>query len=645
MTISILFWLSFALPGYALARRVLPDMVHEQGPLQTLAISTLAALVLLSPVSIIGYIFELPLIIATGWSVVLIAAALVDLTHTRTWGTLLRDLRTGAAPELILLAIVAFLSLGVGAAMEGDAVVHLARIRQIIDSGLTNTDPFCTGNTFFPIYHTNLLHVLYAIPAQLGAPDHFTPWFASLFWANLFIASGIYTLARTIWGSTFPAMVAVLYMLVAQHYAPFIAYPNQIAPHALLPIFLALVVRTCTAEKVTLRHAIVLAAAACVIGQVHGLYAGFALVVAFPPLVWTGFKAWRADKKRPAPIVLCALALLPALAFPAVTEYSRRAYGPPKPEQAQSDLAQSVDPGMFGFETPQNYKEIGAGMVVRDPFKGFGARGGWRYGALALGAILGLRSKRRRETAVYALAVTGVLAIYFGPPITTAALAILREGWVIDRLMRVPAVALAVLAAGGLAYMLEPKLNFWWARSGVSLFVMFLALIAAPGRAQTADQRAVSSRAERWNNFFKDATTTAEQAKQVDNRYFLDMYRKRREIFSTLFSPGETVLAHPISGMFLVAAADCRIIAPVHASLGVRDLRQRKQDLAQLMTPGIAWEQREQIMRKYDISHISLVALPSAGDYLQRAAIHGAERSIYPPENPRNPFIDILSLK
>ncbi len=638
MTISILFWLALVLPGYALARRVMPEMVDDKGPLQTFAVSTLGALALLSPVSIIGYAAGLPLIIPTAWALLLIAAGCIDLTRASAWRHLLYALSRGATLELIPVGAVVLLSLAVGAHMEGDAVVHLARIRQLVDTGLTNTDPFCTGDTFFPIYHTNILYVLYAIPTQLGVPDHFTPWFASIFWGNLFVASSIYTLARTIWGSVFPAMIATLYMLVAQQYAPFIAYPNQIAPHALLPIFLALVVHTTTAEKPTVRHAIILGVTACVIGQVHGLYAGFALLVALPPLAWAAFRNFCAGEKRPTALILCAAALLPALAFPAVTEYSRRAYGPPKPEQAQA--APAHDSGMFGFKTPQNYIEIGAGMVVRDPFKGFGSRGGWRYAALALGAFLGYRSKRRRESLSYVLAVGAVLAVFFIPPITTAALAVLREGWVIDRLMRIPAVALAVLAAGGLACALEPKLKFWWARSGVSLAIIILALFAAPGRAASDDSKAFPSRADRWQQFYKDATTSAEQSGVIDSPYLLEMYRQRRAALIEHLAPGETVLADPMSGMFLTAAADCRIIAPVHASLGVPDLRERMQDLTLLMTPGVPWEQRLIALRKYNIRHVSFVGRLPATEYAQHADPDSRIR--IPADLRIKPFVDLV---
>lgn len=644
MAVSIILWLALLLPGYALARRVLPEMVTEKGPLQTFAISTLGALALLSPASIIGYALGLPLFVIAGYCVALIVVGALLITKWRQWNQFARDFRAGAGVELIPIGVVALLSLGVGSSMEGDAVVHLARIRQLIDSGLTNADPFCSGDTFFPIYHTNILHVLYALPAQLGAQDYFVSWFAAIFWGNLFIASGVYTLARAVWGSVWPAMVATLYMLVAQHYAPFIAYPNQIAPHALLPIFLALLIHALSGDKPTIRDALVLGATACIIGQVHGLYAGFALLVALPPLLWFAFALFRKSKHFPATHALCIAALLPALAFPAITEYTRRAYAPPPLTEAQRDAqTQTPKPAgkrMFGFATPVNYTDLPGGMVIRDPFKGFGSRGGWRYAALVVGALILWRSPRRREGTVYLLAVGGVFAVFFVPPITTAALGILREGWVIDRLMRVPAVALAVLGAGGLAHLLLPRLHFWWARAGVAALIMLLATIAAPGREATEDLRAVSSRADRWSNFFSQALGGRPESNRRANREFIEVYRKRREVYSHMLAPGETILAHPMSGMFICAVADCRIIAPVHASLGVPDLRQRKQDLRLLLSPGIDWAQRERLLREYSISRVSLLGVPTAGEYLQRAK----SRIIYPPDDPQRRFIDIIDL-
>ncbi len=157
--LPLLFWLSMLLPGAAIARRLLPQELRG-GILPCLAVWWMTTLVVLAPVVILAYIMRVPLSALSALVAAFIAWGAFDLIRGRVW----RGTRTyvlaiiGVAGAVILLDVV--LAERVGAIMNNDARVHIARIRFLLEHGMSNDDPFIQTPVryLYPIYHTNLIH-------------------------------------------------------------------------------------------------------------------------------------------------------------------------------------------------------------------------------------------------------------------------------------------------------------------------------------------------------------------------------------------------------------------------------------------------------------------------------------------------------
>src|SRR5262245_14069772 len=109
MYLSLLFWLALALPGYAVVRRLWTDDLRS-GLLGTISVSYLATLTLLSPISILCYIFRAPVAVFSIACVLLIVIAAIDITMRKAW----RPLGTMflAALGIELLVVLADVALG-----------------------------------------------------------------------------------------------------------------------------------------------------------------------------------------------------------------------------------------------------------------------------------------------------------------------------------------------------------------------------------------------------------------------------------------------------------------------------------------------------------------------------------------------------
>ncbi len=84
MYVTLVFWLALFFPGYAVVRRWYRDE-SESGLLGVVALSYLLTLGLLSPVSILCYVLRAPVWVFAAYIVVIVVAALADLTRTGSW--------------------------------------------------------------------------------------------------------------------------------------------------------------------------------------------------------------------------------------------------------------------------------------------------------------------------------------------------------------------------------------------------------------------------------------------------------------------------------------------------------------------------------------------------------------------------------
>lgn len=359
MYVPLVFWFALALPGFAVVCRFDRKQLNS-GLLGILSLSYLASLALLSPVAIVGYILGAPLAVFSGACVLLVAWGVLEVVRHGRWRSAAALLLGAVSVELLIVVADMILGARAGSIVSADAITHLARIRFLLDHGLSNADPFVGGH-FFPTYHTNLLHALCAACSQLTGVDHFGVWFISLVWAKLAIAGGSYYLARSVFRGAWPAWVAVVFMVGTQGPITFMLYPNKLAPFWLLATLIGLTIRAAVAP--TKKSVVWIAAATLVVAQVHALYGGFALVLLAPALIAQAVPALARRRRRAARLLLCTLAL--GLALPFIWVSVAGEYG--GPSNAPDTAYQT---GTSTFVRTHD------GWLVKAPWTGFGGGGG-----------------------------------------------------------------------------------------------------------------------------------------------------------------------------------------------------------------------------------------------------------------------------
>jgi hypothetical protein len=578
MTASILFWLALPVPGYVLVRRFSPSDL-ESGLMGTVAISYFYTLALLSPLSILCYLAHLPLWVFSGFIVLCWAAALVEITRRRWWGPTGRLLLAGAGFELLIVALDLVLGARIASFAAGDARVHMARIRFILDHGFSNYDPFVSAKHFFPVYHTNLVHALYAACAQLTRCDLLLVWYDSLPWGELLIYSGSYYMVWRVFDSRAAAWAAALYTVGVRGPFPYLIYPNQLSPYFLTPMMIAFAAEACR-QPARWSTAVRLGAGSIIIGQFHGLYVLFC-VMAFGPVLGI-CAAWRLIRRRAGAwlAVACAAALGAGMPFILVSKWKT-------PAANTAPVGESAAISDSGF-----FVRTGSGpadWVMRNPANlldtlggGVGNSVGW-----GVGIACALASRRRsRATIVLGIAVTSI-AIFYVPPVCTFFLKRLGEEWVMQRFDFIYGVCHIVLVPGAIAYMLDAGASYPVIRAMLSGSALVLGGYMT-GHVEPDD----------WSTLFVNAREST-----AARRGYVEYLRGIQALLAEAVPRGATILVEPATGIDLTVLGDYHIVMSASASNGVPDLPQRREDLRRMLDPSTPWEARRPLLRKYDIQY------------------------------------------
>ncbi|MFQ5492332.1 MAG: hypothetical protein ACE5GE_16600, partial [Phycisphaerae bacterium] len=527
MYVTLLFWLGLALPGYVLLRRFTPDDL-KSGLLGTLGLSYLAVLGGLSPVSILCYVVGAPLWVFSGACILAVLLALYEMIRRRWWGDLGRLLLAGLCLEMLLVLVDVVMGARVGTFMIGDARVHLARIRFIVDHGFSNLDPYVSAAWFFPTYHTNILHALAAACVQITGQDHFAVWFVGLAWAKILVAAGSYWLAWCIFQKPWPAWASAVFVIAVVGPVNYVLYPNKLCPYWAIPCIIGFAIQALQGP-IGWRSCVKLGVAALVLGQLHGLYALFAVLLLGPILGVACL--YKIIRKRPDRWIsaACLLAISVGLPFPVISKLKT-----PPPAVAEG-TAQAGQPDFNALTkapvTPDANKgqfiELDSGWVMRNPRRGFGAGYGfWRFGLLILGAALAMTTPHRRRAGCM-IAVTAVaVAVLFFPPLCTALVRALGRDWILGRFEFVLRLAVIVLVPSAAVYWLNPIGRFWWSRGLVSVVILVLAVLYAHHK-PSGD----------WTNYRKKAFAPA-QARFKE----MEQFRGFRRALLKNVPAGETVL-------------------------------------------------------------------------------------------------------
>ncbi len=573
----LLFWAALVIPGYALLCRFDRDELKSGLP-GVLALSYLATFVLISPVAIAGYWLRFPLIILSAWCVLLVAAGLVEIVRGGHWRRMGQLLMGALGVELLLLLIDLVGSARVGTILGGDAIVHLGRVRFLLDHGLSNLDPVVAGEFFYPIYHTNILHALCAAGAQLTGGDYLSVWMMALPLAKLLVVGASFYLAWTVFERHWPAWTVAVFVLVAQGPVRFLPYPNKLAPLCVLVFMFAFVVELW--RRPSWRPVIKLAGGALLLSQLHVLYGGFALILLGPVL---GVLAvLYLVQRRPGAGLLgaAAAALLVCMPLTIATQVNRA-----RPARARAAAQTAVEPSVNW----EHFIRVGDDMLIRDPRRGFGGWHGYRLLWLAGGVTCAWLVRRERETVLLMSVAAIAAAIFFFPPLCSAAIRVLSEGWILRRLEIVWYSLLVVFVPGAVAALLGQRwIRVRWLQSVLSLAVIPLSLHMIPQNAPYD-----------WRTYGAIAASTARE-----RTFTRELVRDTRRMLAEHLPPGATVLADPGRGMRLVQAYDCRLIAPRRGSMGVPGLQRKRKDVWQMLSDRTPETERRELLDRYGIEYL-----------------------------------------
>ena len=606
-------WLLLALPGYALLRRAWPR-AFEGGVLSAIALSYLATFVLLTPFSVVGYLFRLPLVVLSTAAVALVVLAIGSLAFLpwpgvaprRRFAAALHLLRwSGFSPIALvgsyLVGNNAIAGLATGAPLYGDARYHMARVRMIVDHGFNSWDPLVAGHRFENVYHTNLYHALMAAIAQLTSLPPATVWVYTLFWARLAAAASIYHLAWVLLGKRWLAWIAAAMFAVSASSNWMLAIPNNISVYALLTLGIACLVQLLVERE--LGPALALVAVCVVLPQFHALSFVF-LAIAIGPALFVAFVHARL-RRRPGSrelalgfvgIALGALWLVPQL--------PHRMQNAVDPQPPSVELAPEIQTRMQARkaheEAYEGFLELPLSQLMFDPSP---LRDPRNAGAqLLVALVVGLWTSRRRELRVFAGCSAALLSVLFVPPLCTLAFNTAGHGWIVKRIWGAfcalqPTIvpgAFLLLAAERLAPFALRLQGFARHAAQVLLPLTGLALALFVVHANDGDA-ALWPRTNRWRRSrFRAVAETLHVL--ADERAFLRKY----------VEPGALVVAPPVTSYDLMITCDCYALALPrgHDNYGIADMARRRAVVGILLGPEASLSQRVDLLQRYGAYHI-----------------------------------------
>lgn len=616
-----IFWLLLLIPGAAIAQRFDRDRLEDGGFLVLGGASLVWSALVLAPIAVICFWIGLPLWIFTAWCAIAVAGGLALLVRDKAWRPMRRVLLTGLAVELAVMLVDLVLAGRVGAMVSADAVLHVSRVRYLLDHGLNNYDHFVGPPYWYPVYHTNLLYALIASCAQATRLEPILVWHLSLPMAKAAILLAAAQMAHCIVRRPWAPWLAAMFILGARGPVPFLLYPNQLAPWCLIPLIVGFAVRACVGPCRWI-DLVRIVGLGLVLGTLHGMYGGFALLAIGPLLAGAallGLVRRRDDRWRLA--LTGALLLISAGSMPFASRLMDRPYDPaliysfsngqssgvrstePAESSAPADVASdqsTIDRGGADLagrtgdvrrilgESADRFLQFDNGWVMLRWGIGWHARYGWKP-ALFIAALVVMFILGRRGEAVALLAVAVSIWIWLHTPLCTLLLRGLGADWMALRLAAVLDVLTIIVLPAAAALALDRASRFAWLRPIASLAALGLgAWLFAPKAPYD------------WPTYWRDATQPVAARRAALVRPHIDRGRAIEEFAE----PGAVIAAPAVIGMRSLLAADGFIIAPVRGSLGVPNLGMRRRALYQLFDSQLGSRQRAAILDEWNARYV-----------------------------------------
>jgi tetratricopeptide (TPR) repeat protein len=611
----LVFWGMLLVPGYAIARRLDREGV-ESGLPAAVALSFVAAACALGLLAIPCYYLGTPLWILSAGLVAFVAWGLVDLILARAWRALGHLALAAVGLELTIVLVDLVFSARVGTVLGADAIVHVGRVRFLLDSGLLNQDQFVEPAYFYPIYHTNILHALLASAAQITRTQPVDVWFSSLAAAKALVIAGGWYAGWAIFRSSAAAWVTALFILGARGPVTFLLYPNQVAPWFLLPVLIGYVVRA-IADGPDRRHWLGIGAVALLIAMTHTLYAVFVVLSVGPVVAAWAAARWlrRADDRRAA--AACVLAIAVGMPFPLITFVGMKqatatgerlrpaaADASEAPEADEEDDEADDAGSAEGLELSGLMRRFDNGWVMHKLHRGFNGPKGLRLYIVAMAGALMVLAGRRRETAVLVSVLLVVAAWLHVPPLCTLLLKAGGAEWIIHRFAMFQHVIFALMVGGSIMTIAEHATSRVETESGsrsrlaLGVVRLGLGLTCIFAGAHFASQR----RPYDWSSYL-DRVRAA-----PSSRYGRELRPLQRFVadMEAHVPAGATVLAEPSIGMRAVMVRDCRVITSTSSSTGVPDLGQRRRDTRKMLRNRTPEAERQELLHEYGVTHLLL---------------------------------------
>jgi hypothetical protein len=588
------FWLLLGVPGYALLRRFQAQAL-EGGLLGIVALSYLASFVLLSPVSIVGYAFHLPLAALSGAIVVAVVGAVAwlirDLVCSPRWPRL--------SPVALLgsLVIAADMRMGlrVGGYFAGDAKYHMARIRMLHTYGFNSWDPLVSGHRFDPVYHSNLYHALIASAGQLTGLSAPEAWAFTLFWAKLAAAAATFRLAEVMFGQPWLAWCAAVVFAISMAPSQVLLYPNTLAVYALLPLGLAFAIEALSVER-RLHAAIGLAATAVVLVEVHALYYIFLCLLVAPLLLGCIARSWLRQLRGRRELLVALLALGLGAPWFGVRMWSRHTSAPaPTAVRSATVEPPPVVSAQSPFPEPaSSYKgfvRLEGGRLMLDPAVFVDPAS--QPLQLLIALVVGAFSRRRPQFVALGCMIGTALVVLYVPAICTAVVHASGAAWIVRRLSAVLVAVHFALFPGVAALVImerfSPGPRALW-REALRLIALFGAFAFAYTNLPPKTRRAYVWQERNGERLRKNLAKCA-----------------GLHAFFARNIPRSAVVAAPLNAARdLVVNCDCYPLAlPVDQGMrGVSDIAQRREDVGQLVGPGAGLFTRVALLRRYGVRHV-----------------------------------------
>jgi hypothetical protein len=607
------FWLLLWIPGYTALRRFRPQAL-EGGILSAASLGYLASFALLSPISIAGYLWHLPLevlSVAIVLAVVIGAFFLIrDLIRTRTWP------RFELVEALAVLVIVTDMVMGLraGGYLNGDARFHIARIRMLLSYGFNSWDAVLPGHKLEAAYHSNLYHALMASAAQLTRQEAPEAWVFTWFWAKLFAAAGIFQLAYAVMGQRYIAATAAAMFAVHMASYSVVSYPNTIAVYGLMTLGLAFLVEALTG-KPSFWPAIGLGALCVVLVEWHALYYVFACFTLAPLLFARA--GWLRLRRRPGQRQALAALLALALGAPwfAVKELPRMRAWLERPaltsQQAPASAAVAAPAPAAARSYPAwmyaDFVQLEGGRLMIDPAQLTNPRGPQLQ--LFLMLLLGLISTRRRQFAIIAAATTVVVVGLYVPAICTKLVSLADAPWVVRRWLTLLVALHLAFFPGTVAFLLLEQLARW------PRVVAGLRLLALCAGLALAYVTGVNSSVWLRSRYLSQARTGQRATKSTK-----DM-RDLHQFFSDHIAREAVVAMQPRLFRRASPLCDCYPLAIPQSNRGDRgqeDMPARRAALHALLNWRTPLAERVVLARRYNVSYL-LMRDGSAANSLRRS--------------------------